>query len=163
MNCNLCPRYHMESVSKYPGCCDPCFWQKYPSCSLITCTVKQKGLETCVLCHEFGQGRFCCPSSESSSLPFVSNSCFGTGALRASSAILSSPFDESDWLVRQNQNPPIFQSTSGDYGVKSSVSIFLGGASTMEGRGDNPVTFQKKSSLFGVSPVNPWWVCLPIS
>jgi hypothetical protein len=26
-----------------------------------------------------------------------------------------------------------------------------------------PVSFQKKSSLFGVSCANPWWVCLPIS
>jgi len=56
LNCNLCPRYHMESASKCPGCCGPGFWQKHPSCSLITCTVKQKGLETCVLCHEFDSG-----------------------------------------------------------------------------------------------------------
>jgi hypothetical protein len=28
----------------------------------------------------------------------------------------------------------------------------------MEGRGDDPVTFQKKSSLLGVSPVNAWLV-----
>ena len=28
----------------------------------------------------------------------------------------------------------------------------------MEGRGDDPVTFQKKSSVFGVSLVNAWLV-----
>jgi len=28
----------------------------------------------------------------------------------------------------------------------------------MEGRGDDPVTFQKKSSVFGVSPVNAWLI-----
>ncbi len=32
----------------------------------------------------------------------------------------------------------------------------------MEGRGDDPMTFQKKSSLFGVSPVYPWWASLTI-
>src|SRR4030042_175917 len=40
-----------------------------------------------------GQRRFFCPSSESSLLLFLSNSCIGTGALRISSPILSSPFD----------------------------------------------------------------------
>jgi len=33
----------------------------------------------------------------------------------------------------------------------------------MEGRGDNPMTFGKKSSPFGVSFVNPWRLSLPIS
>ena len=32
----------------------------------------------------------------------------------------------------------------------------------MEGRGDDPITFQKKSSFFEVSPVNGCLVCLPI-
>ena len=35
-----------------------------------------------------GQGSFCSPSSESSLLPFVSNSYLGTGALRTSSLML---------------------------------------------------------------------------
>jgi hypothetical protein len=33
----------------------------------------------------------------------------------------------------------------------------------MEERGDDPITFQKKSSLFEVSPANGYLVCLPIS
>jgi len=33
----------------------------------------------------------------------------------------------------------------------------------MEEKGDHLIFFQKKSSLFEVSPVNPWRVCLPIS
>jgi len=32
-----------------------------------------------------------------------------------------------------------------------------------EGEGDHLTSFQKKSSLLGGSPVNPWWVYLPIS
>jgi hypothetical protein len=33
----------------------------------------------------------------------------------------------------------------------------------MEGRGDNPMTFGKKSSPFGISFGNPWRLSLPIS
>ena len=32
----------------------------------------------------------------------------------------------------------------------------------MEGKGDDRITFQKKSSLFGLIPVNPWVVGLII-
>jgi len=32
-----------------------------------------------------------------------------------------------------------------------------------EGKGNNPILFEKKSSVFGVIPVNAWWVSLPIS
>ncbi len=33
----------------------------------------------------------------------------------------------------------------------------------MEGNGNNPTPFEKKSLVFGVFRVNPWRVCLPIS
>ncbi len=36
-------------------------------------------------------------------------------------------------------------------------------ASVMEGRGYDPMTFQKKPSVFGVSPAHQRRVCLPIS
>lgn len=52
LNCGLCPIYHSESKSKCPGCCGPDFWQKHPSCSTITCCVKQRGLETCAQCND---------------------------------------------------------------------------------------------------------------
>jgi hypothetical protein len=32
-----------------------------------------------------------------------------------------------------------------------------------EGKGNNPILFEKKSSVFGVIPANAWWVRLPIS
>jgi hypothetical protein len=32
-----------------------------------------------------------------------------------------------------------------------------------EGKDKNPMLFEKKSSVFGVIPVNAWWVRLPIS
>jgi hypothetical protein len=68
---------------------------------------------------------------------------------------------EAAWRM-EDVAPPIFRRVSADYGVKSSESIFLGGASTMEGRGVDPMTFQEKSSVFGVCPNNSWPGQLPI-
>jgi len=69
----------------------------------------------------------------------------------------------TQWAYSSKLRSPHFGAASADYGVKSSEGIFLKGASTMEGRRDAPMTFQKKSSLFRVSPVDPSQVCLPIS
>jgi len=65
-------------------------------------------------------------------------------------------------LDPQNQDSSIFQGASADYGAKSSEGI-LWEHCLYRGEGDNPDPFQKKSSLFGVSHVNPWSACLPIS
>ncbi len=53
LNCSLCPSYHARGKSRCPGCCGPDFWQKHPGCAFITCCVKWKNLETCVLCVDW--------------------------------------------------------------------------------------------------------------
>ena len=53
LNCGLCPRYHIEGISRCPGCCGQDFWQKHPSCGFITCCVKQRHLETCAQCADW--------------------------------------------------------------------------------------------------------------
>ena len=53
IDCGLCPRYYTEGNSRCPGCCNLNFFNKHPSCSLITCCVKKKGLEVCGECEEF--------------------------------------------------------------------------------------------------------------
>ncbi len=58
LDCGLCPRYHTVGGSKCPGCCGQDFFNKHPSCSLITCCVKQKGLEVCAQCDEFPCSKF---------------------------------------------------------------------------------------------------------
>ena len=50
LNCGLCLRYHTGGTSRCPGCCGTDFWEKMPGCGLITCCVKQRGLETCAQC-----------------------------------------------------------------------------------------------------------------
>jgi len=58
LDCGLCPRYYTVGPSRCPGCCGPEFFNKHPSCSLITCCVKKKNLEVCAECPDFPCPRF---------------------------------------------------------------------------------------------------------
>jgi hypothetical protein len=53
LDCGLCPMYYNKGSSKCPGCCGPDFKNKHPSCSIITCCVKNHNFETCAECNEF--------------------------------------------------------------------------------------------------------------
>lgn len=58
LDCGLCPRYYTVGTSRCPGCCGPDFFNKHPSCSYITCCVKQKNFETCAQCDAFPCSKF---------------------------------------------------------------------------------------------------------
>ncbi len=53
LDCGLCPTYYTKGPSKCPGCCGQDFFNKHPSCSIITCCIKKNEFETCVECNEF--------------------------------------------------------------------------------------------------------------
>ncbi|MBN2153156.1 MAG: DUF3795 domain-containing protein [Candidatus Lokiarchaeota archaeon] len=53
IDCGLCPQHHGRGQSRCPGCGGPDFPLKHPSCGILTCCVKKKGLETCGDCQEF--------------------------------------------------------------------------------------------------------------
>jgi len=53
LDCGLCPTYYTKGPSRYPGCCGPAFLSKHPSCSILTCCVKNNKFETCAECNEF--------------------------------------------------------------------------------------------------------------
>ena len=53
LDCGSCPTYYTKGPSRCPGCCGTDFFQKHPSCSSITCCVKNKDFETCAECEEF--------------------------------------------------------------------------------------------------------------
>jgi hypothetical protein len=53
LDCGLCPRYYTEGPSRCPGCAGPGFFEKHPTCSFITCCVKNKNLEVCSECPDF--------------------------------------------------------------------------------------------------------------
>ena len=53
IDCGLCPRYYTVGTSKCPGCVGDSFFEKHPSCSIVTCCVKTNGWETCAECPRF--------------------------------------------------------------------------------------------------------------
>ena len=53
LNCCLCPRFHTEGKSKCPGCGGPDFYEKHPSCSVISCNKKHDNVEYCFECSEY--------------------------------------------------------------------------------------------------------------
>jgi hypothetical protein len=53
LDCGLCPVYYTKGPSRCPGCFGPDFHNKRPSCSIITCCIKNHNFETCAECNEF--------------------------------------------------------------------------------------------------------------
>lgn len=53
IDCGMCPTYYSKAISKCVGCCGNGFSNNHPSCSIITCCVKKKNLETCAECEDF--------------------------------------------------------------------------------------------------------------
>jgi hypothetical protein len=58
LDCGLCPRFYTVGPSRCPGCAGPGFYDKRPTCSFITCCVKNKGLEVCSECPDFPCAKF---------------------------------------------------------------------------------------------------------
>ncbi len=58
LDCGLCPRFYTKGPSRCPGCCGPDFFNKHPSCSFITCCIKQKDLEVCAECMDYPCSKF---------------------------------------------------------------------------------------------------------
>ncbi|MDL2206908.1 DUF3795 domain-containing protein [Eubacteriales bacterium OttesenSCG-928-N13] len=53
LNCGLCPRYHTDGASRCPGCGGEGFFDKRPSCGIISCNQRHGGVEFCFLCDEY--------------------------------------------------------------------------------------------------------------
>lgn len=53
IDCGLCPRYYTAGKSRCPGCLGEDFFEKHPSCSIVTCCVKKNSYETCAECEQF--------------------------------------------------------------------------------------------------------------
>ena len=58
IDCGLCPVYYTKGPSRCPGCCGPNFFNAHPSCSFITCCLKNKKLEVCGECEEYPCSKF---------------------------------------------------------------------------------------------------------
>jgi len=58
LDCGLCPRFYTHGSSRCPGCFGEDFANKHPSCSIINCCFKEKGLEVCGECLEYPCAKF---------------------------------------------------------------------------------------------------------
>lgn len=58
LNCGLCPRYHADGVSRCPGCEGPGFYEKHPTCGVISCSKRHGDVEFCYECSAYPCERF---------------------------------------------------------------------------------------------------------
>lgn len=58
LNCCLCPRYTTTGSSRCPGCGGADFYDKHPSCAVITCSLRHDGVEYCFECEAYPCERY---------------------------------------------------------------------------------------------------------
>lgn len=58
LGCGFCPRFYTDGPSRCPGCSGPGFYEKHPTCSFITCCVKNRNYEVCSECPDFPCSKF---------------------------------------------------------------------------------------------------------
>ena len=70
LNCGLCPRYQTKGESKCPGCGGERFFQKHPTCAVITCNNKHDNVEYCFQCGSFPCEKYSRPGSADSFISY---------------------------------------------------------------------------------------------
>ncbi len=70
LNCGLCPRYQSKGTSRCPGCGGQDFFQKHPSCAVITCNRKHDNVEYCYQCSAYPCDRYLRPSGKDSFITY---------------------------------------------------------------------------------------------
>jgi len=58
LNCCLCPRYRTIGDSRCPGCGGADFYEKHPSCGIISCSLKHDGVAYCFQCSDYPCARY---------------------------------------------------------------------------------------------------------
>lgn len=58
LNCCLCPRYRTTGSSRCPGCGGEDFYEKHPTCGVISCSQRHGGVAYCFECNEYPCARF---------------------------------------------------------------------------------------------------------
>jgi hypothetical protein len=72
LNCALCPNFHIHTNGKFkcPGCGGEKFFEKHPSCAIITCSKKHKNVEFCFNCDEYPCKRYLKPNEKDSFITY---------------------------------------------------------------------------------------------
>ncbi|MDL2323697.1 DUF3795 domain-containing protein [Ruminococcaceae bacterium OttesenSCG-928-A16] len=62
LNCGLCPNFEentsAEAAFKCPGCGGAAFYQKHPTCAIVSCALRHGGVQYCNLCNEYPCARY---------------------------------------------------------------------------------------------------------
>lgn len=53
LNCGLCPQFHSDGAFQCPGCGGEAFYEKHPSCAVISCAQRHGGVEYCFQCEDY--------------------------------------------------------------------------------------------------------------
>jgi hypothetical protein len=72
LNCALCPNFHLHTEGKFqcPGCGGENFFEKHPSCAIITCSKKHNNIDFCFNCEEYPCERYLKPSEKDSFITY---------------------------------------------------------------------------------------------
>lgn len=69
LNCGLCPRFHTDGKSRCPGCGGTGFYEKHPSCGIISCAGRH-GVDYCFQCEEYPCSRYAAPHEDDSFITY---------------------------------------------------------------------------------------------
>lgn len=58
IDCGLCPQYISKGSSRCPGCGGENFYEKHPSCGILSCCTIKHPFQTCAECDEFPCPKF---------------------------------------------------------------------------------------------------------
>jgi hypothetical protein len=72
LNCALCSNFHIHTAGKFkcPGCGGEKFFEKHPSCAVITCSRKHNNIEFCFDCDEYPCKRYLEPTGKDSFITY---------------------------------------------------------------------------------------------
>jgi len=71
LNCSLCPRYRTTGSSRCPGCGGEDFYEKHPSCGVISCSLRHGGVAYCFNCSEYPCDRYTRENDKDSFLSYM--------------------------------------------------------------------------------------------
>jgi hypothetical protein len=70
LNCALCPKYRTSGDSRCPGCGGPDFYDKHPSCGVVSCSLKHGGVAYCFHCDAYPCAKYTAPNEKDSFISY---------------------------------------------------------------------------------------------
>lgn len=71
LNCCLCPKYRTTGISRCPGCGGDAFYEKHPTCAIVSCSLRHGGVFYCFQCREYPCQRYTRPSDNDSFITYL--------------------------------------------------------------------------------------------